>query len=278
VVPTPVGIDMAKDTFQAELVLPNARKCKEFTNTQSGFLEFTKWCHSFGATKLLVCMEATGRYGDALVTFMFALAHDVRVANGRRIRRFADALGLLNKTDKADAHAIAEYALHHGAQIPKWKPLSAARQELRDLRCLINGLQKTLNEYGNRQHLDIQSAVVREHIDQLIEFVEGQLETAKERASQVIDEDEQLKTDKAILMKQIGVKEAVSTVLLTRVDFRSFKSARQVARYLGLTPKREQSGTSIHRNGRISKEGPPKLRMHSWLFRIYFKEVARSSL
>lgn len=254
-----VGIDMAAGTFQVELVYGASRKRRNFDNNVNGFEKLVVWLKSFNAEPVL-CMEATGRYGEGLAKYLYTMGHDVRVANPKRVRRFAEGLGLLGKSDKADAHAIAEYILHHPDKVREWKPMSDSRETLRDLRCHIGGLEKAKRAMENRALSGISDQSVLQSLQRVIEHLDEELKIAKQNADRVINEDPQLKQDKKALVGQIGVADVNARVMLTRIDFRSFKQGRQVARYAGLTPKREQSGTSINRNGKISKEGPSDLR------------------
>ena len=257
---TRVGVDVAQATFQVELVLPTRRKRREFQNTPEGCRAFLKWAQDCSAQQLLVCMESTGRNNHKLARFLLACGHDVRIVNGKRIRRFAEGLGLLDKTDKADAHAIAEYILHHEDKTSPWQPPSDARAALMDLRCHIDGLQKSIRQFENRLDSGIELDMVVGSNQTILALLREELVKAEQQAAATIHGDEQLRQDKLTLMRHIGVGEKVATVLLTRIDFRAFESGRQCARYGGLTSKREYSGTSIHRDGRISKEGPPDVR------------------
>lgn len=261
-----VGVDMANATFQAELVLEEKkRKRREFANTNDGYLQFVAWCESFSTAGIIVCMEATGRYYWRFAKFLYAAGHDVRIANGKRIRKFAEAIGLLNKTDKADAHAIAEYLLKHGAKTCPWQPPSTTRVALADIRCHVNGLQKALRQFENRSGSGIETDFVLDSIASVVCKLKQELETALRHAATLIAEDEQLQADKHTLEEQIGIGPATSTVLLTRIDFRAFRSGRQVGRFAGLTPRRERSGTSIDRNLPISKEGAADVRAALWM-------------
>lgn len=255
-----VGIDMAADSFQAELVLPDhSRKRQKFENNEPGFAKLVAWAKSAGMA-LRFCMEATGRYGEALAKFLYVNGHEIRVANPKRIRRFAEGLGLLGKSDKVDAHAIAEYACHHFDKVAVWKPRSPARDALRDLQCHIRGLEKAKSAFSNRQRCGITDEYVKDSMQAIVDEIDKQLDAAKARANEILNGDEQLKEDRRALEEQIGVGEVCSRMLLTCIDFRSFGSARAAARFTGITPKREQSGTSINRPGKISKEGPRCLR------------------
>jgi transposase len=205
-------------------------------------------------------MEATGRFNRNLAKYLFAAGHDVRIVNGKRIRRFAEALGLLDKTDRADAHAIAEFILNCESKTRPWSAPPLAREQLADVRSHIVDLQKSIRQYENRLQSGIEYAPVLESYRTILAVLYEELRKADAKAGEIIAADQSLTKAKKAMMQQIGVGEITSTTLLARIDFHSFERARQVARFAGLTPKREQSGTSIKRNGRISKEGPPDVR------------------
>ncbi len=58
-----------------------------------------------------------------------------------------------------------------------------------------------------------------------------------------------------------GVGSRTAILFLAEVgDLRLFRSARQLAAYLGLNPRHWQSGTSVHRRSRMSKVGNALLR------------------
>jgi transposase len=79
----------------------------------------------------LIVLEATGGYQGPLVAALVAAALPVVVVNPRHIRAFAQAVGILAKTDRIDAQVIAHFA---EAVKPAPRPLPDAQtQELRAL-------------------------------------------------------------------------------------------------------------------------------------------------
>jgi transposase len=257
----PVGIDMSKASFHAEMkITETVRKRREFSNDLAGFQLFVQWCFDAGVDRPLVLMEATGRCVHDLCKYLYTVGIAVRVANPKRIRRFAEALGLLGKSDKADAHAITEYAAHHWDKVRDWKPQSQTRVALQDIRCHVIGLQKARQSMKNRLGSGISDAGVVASLNDVISMLDAEIEKAMNRATELIRGDFELNNDRKLLETQIGVAEVTSLAMLTRIDFRAFSNSRQVARFCGLTANRQQSGTSINRPGRISKEGPSDLR------------------
>lgn len=58
-----LGIDMAKDTFDATLLTTSGdQQHQTFANTPDGFMQLHDWLHAHGVTQLHACMEATNVY------------------------------------------------------------------------------------------------------------------------------------------------------------------------------------------------------------------------
>lgn len=262
--PAIVGIDISAADFRAEVSCATGAQKRKFTNDTFGFERLQHWVSQHSEGPVVVCMEATGRYGDALAAFAHSRGYFVLVVNPLRIRRYAEALGILGKDDKVDAHAVTEFAKDHWGKLRPWTPKTEAQQELRDLRCHLRGLEKAKRAIANRLASGISTTHVVRASQQLISEIDKQIADAERRAAQIVAADRQLQSDKNRVQTQIGFGPKCSMALVTYIDFRSFRSGRQVARIVGLTPKREQSGTSLNRRGHISKQGPADLRGLLW--------------
>ena len=82
-----VGIDVSKKSFDVHIT--SLKKDKSFDYTRAKVKECVKWLASL--KPVLVLMEATGGYEQALVAELFAASLPVKVMNPRRIRDFARA-------------------------------------------------------------------------------------------------------------------------------------------------------------------------------------------
>ena len=105
-----LGIDVSKD--KVDVALFDSKQCitsGEFTNTAVGFKKLSKWLKHKAVEQVWACMESTGRYGDALATYLYQQEHQVSVVNPARIRKYADSQLKRNKTDKLDAKLIADF-------------------------------------------------------------------------------------------------------------------------------------------------------------------------
>src|SRR5271165_4252117 len=107
---TNVSIDMAKEKFDAAADVDGIRHRGTFSNNGNGRNDFHRWLKKYGITDPHLFMEATGRYGESLATWAHRHGWKVTIINPRRIRKFAEAQGLWNKTDRLDADVILDFA------------------------------------------------------------------------------------------------------------------------------------------------------------------------
>src|SRR5262249_60807327 len=77
------------------------------------------------------CREATGPYSEAPATALADAGRLVSVVNPTRVKYAGLARGRGNKTDKADARLIADYAQRE--RPPAWQPPSPEVRELQGL-------------------------------------------------------------------------------------------------------------------------------------------------
>jgi transposase len=75
--------------------------------TPEGVAALVAFCRRHGAG--LVVLEATGGYERLVHALLWQEEIPCAVVNPRQVRRFAEALGLLEKTDRLDAAAIARF-------------------------------------------------------------------------------------------------------------------------------------------------------------------------
>ena len=104
-----VGIDVSKATLDACLLGPEGRaRQAAFANDPKGHAALIAWAdrHAAGA-ELRFCLEATGPYSEAPAAALAEAGRYVCVANPARVKAHAAASGQGNKTDSADARALA---------------------------------------------------------------------------------------------------------------------------------------------------------------------------
>jgi transposase len=258
-----LGVDGAQASFKACLRWEEGVRTRTFSNKEEGFQELVDWMGDAGADSVHVCMEATGRYNEPLARWLVERGYEVSIVNARAIKAHAASQMKRNKTDKIDAMMIADYCWKN--MPPQWIPPSSARLALRDVRMYIAGLRKTLTAQKQRLKCGVVFSEIKERLERDIQRLEQEIADMYELARQLIESDEQLSAERDLLHSILGLKEKTSTVLLCKIDFHSFRSARQLACFAGLTTRKHESGESICRRGRISKMGDPDIRRALYL-------------
>lgn len=127
------GVDVSKDWLDAH-VWPSGA-IERFANDVTGIAALWLFCRSHGAA--LAVMEASGGYER--LGFMLLWAHGMPCAlvNARSVRRFAEAMGYLEKTDRIDAAVIA----HYGA-VKKTVPTAPPSNSQQRLTALSGGFAR----------------------------------------------------------------------------------------------------------------------------------------
>ncbi|MEM9681606.1 MAG: IS110 family transposase [Bacteroidota bacterium] len=204
-------------------------------------------------------LEATGSYSSKLAYCLADAKITFALVNPKRSKHFMEAIGLSNKTDSSSALSLAKM----GCQLelkPSVMP-SKQRQEQKQLHSALQAMYKQRQMLNNQLHaLDQYPFVVqgaKQAYEQTLATVEQQLEKQLED-SEESDKAQQIKS-LICSVKGIGPTTA-QAILLTTNDLQDFHCAAQLACYLGLTPKTHYSGSSVRKNGRISKQGANRVR------------------
>jgi transposase len=256
---TPVGIDIAKAKFDAAVLCDGKYKTKVFPNTHQGFEQFLAWLKVFAMPH--VCLEATGRYGEALATFLTDHSIAVSVVNPAQIHAFGKAELSRTKTDKSDAKLIARFCALH--RPPLWQPLPKA---VRDLQALVRRLDNLLEmRQMERNRQDGAEPAVQTSIQILLHTLDTEIEQIRQRIREHIDQEPDLRQRRDLLDSIPGLGAATIAVVLAALgDVTRFDNARCVAAFAGLSPQERQSG-KWKGHTRLSKTGDALLRKALYL-------------
>jgi transposase len=250
-----LGIDVSKKELETALVFEERTLTHKFANSLKGCKLLQGWLTSLHIKQVHACLEATGTYGEAVAEFLYEKNHRVSVVNPVRIKGYAKAGLHRNKTDKADARLIADFCLVKDPE--DWHPLPAEVKELQALTRRIEALEKMLQ--GERNRLAVASGEVRPSIKRIIKTLETEIKNVKCLIKEHIDNHPDLKHQHNLLKSIPGIGVKTAPLLLGEVEFRRFTSARAVAAQAGLTPCKDQSGTSLNRT-KLSKVGNGRIR------------------
>jgi transposase len=201
------------------------------------------------------CLEATGTYSEMVAEFLYEHGHRVSVVNPSRIEAFARSELKRNKTDTADARTIAEFCLEKDPD--DWHPLPPEIKQLQALSRRVEVLEKMLLAEHNR--LQTAPGTVSSSVRRVITDLEKEIDNVRRLIKDHINNNPDLKQQSDLLQTIPGIGEKTASLLLGEIEFRTFSSARAVAAHAGVTPRRDQSGTTRNR-ARLSKIGNARIR------------------
>jgi len=261
-----IGLDVSKDVLDACLLAATGKpQHKTFSNDAAGHQKLLRWVGHRAPDRVChFALEATGAYGRAVATFLAGEGQRVSVLNPARVKYGGIATGQGNKTDKADALAIAQYCRLHAP--PLWRRAAPEVEQLRALVRRLAEVQSQLAREKNRSSVPGVTPLVRQSLERAFAFLEDEIRQLQRQIREVIAGSASLKADKELLTSIPGVGEGTAQVLLAELpDVRQFGSAEQVAAWAGLCPRECRSGTSVRRRTRLSKAGNGHIRRALYL-------------
>lgn len=252
-----LGIDLAKQKFDAALLVNGKTKHKTCKNSAEGYEALKLWLEKQGIENVHACLEATGSCGDDLAIYLHDAGHIVSVVNPARIKGFAQSELIRTKTDKMDAALIARFCL---AMKPKeWTP---PLPEIRSLKALVRRVDSLIDmrsQEKNRigtSHESI-TPLIKEHII----YLDQEIEKIRTQISKLIGKYPHLKEKVELLSSIPGLGKATIPRLIAELDDTDkFNHVREMVAFIGLAPREKLSGTSIKGKPRLSKIGHARLR------------------
>lgn len=270
-----IGIDLG-DRGSDVCVLDETGAVVTRTKAATTELGLTRAVKRHGSARIII---EVGTHSPWVSRLFEGLGHEVIVANPARVRRIAEKE---DKSDRIDAELLARLGRvdpkilrpikHRGEQVQRDRALLRVRDGLvrsrsslvTQARCIAKSLGKRLPRCDAKnfaQRLD------REELRELfpglttIREVVGELSRQIDALDSSIEEVSRQSYPETARLRQItGVGPITALAYVVTIeDPRRFKSSRCVGAYLGLRPKRHQSGTA-DREMRISKAGDPYVR------------------
>jgi transposase len=235
--------------------------------------------HKFGALRRSRMAMEVGTHSPWVSRLLKNLGHEVIVANARQVKLISQSS---RKDDRLDAQTLARLARvdpqllrpiqHRSEEAQTHLMVIRVRAALVEMRSsLVNtarGLAKSVGERLPKsdtdqmgvQRLEGLPAQLQQTLRPLLEQIEAVTEKIKESDGR-IEQIARTEYPETALLKQVsGVGTLIAlTFVLTIEDRDRFQKSRDVGCYVGLRPKRSQSGESQPQL-RITKEGDVYLR------------------
>ena len=263
-----LGIDIGSEEFTATILqTPEKPKTSKesIPNTIDGFQMFSDWLKNQNVIidTTIVCLEATGVYGEALIHYLAAQGFKVAVEPPLKVKRAFYPHG--HKNDRVDSLQIAEYAYRFFDQLRFWRPVEENIEKLKQFLSAREGLikqsvaiQNSLRAY--QRHIFQDSSLMTIHQENLAQ-VKEHIALIDQHIAEIIRQDQSLHQLSLWLISLCGVGVLFSAYLLVITHaFQNITHYKQCAAFLGICPYQFKSGKSIHRQDHCRPFGPPYAR------------------
>jgi transposase len=202
-----------------------------------GIARLARFCAEHGVE--LVVMEATGGYEKLPFGLLWSAGVPCAIANARSVRRFAEAMGVLEKTDRIDAKVIADYAGAKGlvGQVPE----SQIQERLRALVTRLRQLTQLKVAQSNQRRL-VEEPQVMATFDEMLALITKQSRALETQIAELLGADPLWRALDATFREIKGVAGRTVARLMAEMPEIGTVSNKAVAKLVGLAPIARDSG------------------------------------
>jgi transposase len=240
------GVDVSKAKLDA--CIEPGGIFVSFDNDSDGIAALAAFCRQH-AVSLLV-MEASGGYERRAFLELWQLSVSCALTNPRSVRRYAEAMGFLEKTDRIDASVIARFAMAKGLS-PTPLP-SPAQQRLKALVTRLRQLTDDLTVQKQRRANLLDNPEMLASLDEVIALLKRQSRSLEGEIASMIDDDPLWALLAQTWRSVKGVAGRTVARLHAELPEIGTRSNRAIAKLVGLAPLANDSG---QRKGKRSIRG-----------------------
>lgn len=239
------GVDVSGATLDA--CIGRTGLWVQVPRTREGIAELAAVCRAHQVD--LVVMEASGGYERLPFALLWAEGLPCALANPRQVRRFAESMGYLEKTDRLDAKLIAAFAAAK-ALVPQ-PPASALQERLAALALRLRQVTAARVAQVNQRRL-VSDAHVLASIEEAIAFHTRQIGALEEAVAALMAQDPLWARLSRSFRSLKGVADRTVMSVLALLPEIGTLTNKAVAKLAGLAPIANDSG---QRQGRRPVRG-----------------------
>lgn len=290
-----IGVDVSAEKLAVSIFSQPGRPLltkDDFENSFDGFKQMFGWLSSNGiaSTNCILCLEATGVYGESLCYFFQAQGFQIAVEPPLKVKRAFQQNG--RKTDAVDSQQIAEYAYRFHDELNLWKSNPDTIEQLRVLLALRDQFtvqstqsQNILNAF---QKKPVKTQLAENLLVENIAKLAANKKIIDKEIKRLLEAEPSFKNLVKVLISAPGIGILLTASLLIFSNgFSRDLNAKQLSAYLGICPYEHQSGSSVNKKPKSRGFGPARIRKllhlaarsvatHNPYFREYFhRKVAQ---
>lgn len=228
-----VGIDVSKSTL--DVFIPIEERWLSLPNTAKGIEELAG---QLPEGVFNVVIEATGGLEQAALVGLSARGYSVCVVNPRTVRRYAQAIGILAKTDRIDAKILSSY----GALLKPRCTSPRVEQQQRLFGLVSRRRQLSLLLVQEKNHLSSSNEVVMADIKEMILHIKTQIKGIEKKILEIIGQDAGMKQKFKLLKSVKGIGQWTAARLLIELPELGEISSKKVSALVGVAPYNCDSG------------------------------------
>jgi len=232
-----IGVDVSKarlDVFCEEPM------CTQVPNALAGYRRMLRALSKLSGCPV-VCLEASGGYEAAAISFLREHGVKCRCFNPKRVRDYARSQGILAKTDAIDARVIARYAATRSDDL---EHESCSEPYQSALRALIDRREQLKESVGaERNRLDkISDRNVLRSTRRILKVLMAELERIEKALRKLTREHDALRQRVERLTQVVGIGELTAWGILAYVPELGSLSRNQASALVGVAPFNCDSG------------------------------------
>ncbi|ERS82308.1 MULTISPECIES: IS110 family transposase [Marinobacter] len=232
--PVNVGVDVGKANL--DIALHPSGQFYTIPNTEAHIRRFVRILKNYSIERIVV--EASGRYEQALVQACDQAGLPIIIVNPISVRRYAQAIGVLAKTDRIDAQVIAQYA---ATLKPEFKPIpDKTSQKIKDL--LVRRSQLLEMSTMEKNRLQILPKPLHRSIKSMLRMLQSQIETVTRQIEQEVAKVDQWRSKMEIMTSVPGVGKVLAYTFLSELPELGSLNRKEIAALVGVAPINRDSG------------------------------------
>jgi transposase len=187
----------------------------------------------------LIVFEATGGYERRAAKALREAGMPVAVVNPTRVRRFAEAMGILAKTDKIDSGVIAWYA--SVVHPPVNGQFTAMEEQL--AACVERRRQLLVELVAEKNRLSTCPDWMKTGIEEHVAWLEEHIERLADEIRAFIAQDPGWRVRAEIIDSVPGVGEVTAATMVAELPELGVLSGKKIAALVGVAPFNKDSGS-----------------------------------
>ncbi len=254
-----IGIDVAKATLQ--VYVPEGNQDIEISNTKTALKSLyskLKKVYKKEQGRIVIVYESTGSYSTILEDF--AQKQNIKCFKVGAVQSasFAKTIKNRSKTDKVDARMLSRMSILALAKDIKVPYRDEKAHQIRSLMKYYQSLAKEqtrISNYLEAAKYNKEDSFVIKRLEQKILKLKKEQKELITKILQIIEVNEKYKKAYENIISINGVGEK-SAIILLYLFLRYPKASRQhITALCGLDPIHRESGTSLKKRAKISKQG-----------------------